>query len=330
MAEALKIGYGSVRTINPAIAPRVPSPKFGTYHRLKPVRSPLNYIGGKYKLLDQITPLLPKQIDRFVDLFAGGCNVAANVEAQRITCNDNLSYLVELYKHLQQHPTTDILTHIERRIEQYNLSLTNEEGYKALRQLYNTQRHHLDLFVLVAYSFNHQIRFNNNHQFNNPFGRLRSSFNQSMRNNLVAFVERIQGLNIEFTSTDFVEVNLEGLGANDFVYCDPPYLITTGTYNDGKRGFTGWGTKEELGLLALLDGLDQKGVKFALSNVLEHKGQSNDLLKAWVEQKHYTVNPLAMNYANSSYHTLNRDKQSSVEVLVTNYRPSVAVQKTLF
>ena len=42
------------------------------------IQSPLNYTGGKYKLLPQILPLFPKEIDCFVDLFCGGCNVGIN------------------------------------------------------------------------------------------------------------------------------------------------------------------------------------------------------------------------------------------------------------
>lgn len=36
------------------------------------VKSPLNYTGGKYKLLPQLLELFPKQVNTFVDLFAGG------------------------------------------------------------------------------------------------------------------------------------------------------------------------------------------------------------------------------------------------------------------
>lgn len=36
------------------------------------IQSPLNYTGGKYKLLKQIVPLFPTNIDIFVDLFGGG------------------------------------------------------------------------------------------------------------------------------------------------------------------------------------------------------------------------------------------------------------------
>ena len=50
----------------------------------KYIKSPLNYVGGKYKLLDQIIPLFPSDIDTFVDLFAGGFNVGINVKAKKL------------------------------------------------------------------------------------------------------------------------------------------------------------------------------------------------------------------------------------------------------
>lgn len=38
------------------------------------IKSPLNYVGGKYKLLPQILPLFPKNIDTCIDLFGGWTN----------------------------------------------------------------------------------------------------------------------------------------------------------------------------------------------------------------------------------------------------------------
>lgn len=52
------------------------------------LQSPLNYTGGKYKLLPQILPLFPKDINLFVDLFCGGCNVGLNVKSNRVIYND--------------------------------------------------------------------------------------------------------------------------------------------------------------------------------------------------------------------------------------------------
>ena len=285
------------------------------------IHSPLNYIGGKYKLLPQLLPLFPQKIGTFVDLFFGGGNVGINISAEKYLFNDNLSYLIELYERLQKSSLSAILQFIENRIAVYGLSLTNEEGYKALRNSYNTEREALDLFMLAAYSFNHQIRFNNAHEFNNPFGRGRSHFNAAMKENLCRFVLAMQKKDISFKQSNFDELDLSFLTTSDFVYCDPPYLITTGTYNDGKRGFTGWTEKEEKSLYGLLDSLHRRNIPFALSNVLIHKGKENVLLKTWIEKNRYEINYLKKDYSNSNYHTADRSKTSSVEILITNYKP---------
>lgn len=286
------------------------------------IKSPLNYIGGKYKILDQILPYFPDDINRFVDLFAGGFNVGINVKAKKLYCNDNLTYLIEMFREFKSKDEEEILKHVNDRIKQFKLSLTNEDGYKKLRSLYNKEKNPLDLFVLVAYSFNHQIRFNGSHEFNNPFGRERSSFNTRMKQNLEQFIQKLNKIDVDFSDTCFEKFNFSFLTKEDFVYCDPPYLITTGTYNDGKRGFKGWTEKEEVALLNKLDELDKKGVRFALSNVLEHKGKTNDILKKWaMSRRNYKINYLNFNYANSNYQTIVRDKKASVEVLITNYAP---------
>ncbi|TAE00809.1 MAG: DNA adenine methylase [Bacteroidetes bacterium] len=293
------------------------------------LKSPLNYIGGKSKLLSQILPLFPKEIDNFVDLFAGGCNVGINVNAKKIICNDNLKFLIEMYRQFQIFDFTEILQHIENQINSFNLSLINEDAYKKFRQHYNQHKNPLDLFVLIAFSFNHQIRFNNAHEFNNPFGRERSSFNATMKLNLEKFVEKLQKTSIEFVCNDFETFDFSDLTENDFVYCDPPYLITTGTYNDGKRGFTGWNDKNEHQLLQILENLQQKNIKFALSNVLAHKGKTNEILNDWLKKNDFLkVYFIQKSYANSNYQTLDKNKNASAEVLIVNYE--IQKPKNLF
>ena len=294
------------------------------------IKSPLNYIGGKYKILPQILPFFPKNINTFVDLFAGGCNVGINVNADKIIFNDNLTYLIDFFKTIQKAELDTVINHIKNRIQEFKLSITNEEAYKNFRTFYNKTQNPLDLFVLIAYSFNHQIRFNNNHQFNNPFGKNRSSFNSTMQYNLERFIIRLKKINAEFQNNNFENFNYDDLTFEDFVYADPPYLITTGTYNDGKRGFTGWNEIEEQKLLTKLDSLNKRNIKFALSNVIEHKGKTNEILINWINKNNYIINYIKKNYSNSNYQTKIRDKNSSVEVLVTNYKPVIYKQTSLF
>lgn len=284
------------------------------------VKSPLNYIGGKSKILAQILPLFPAQINTFVDLFAGGANVGINVNAKEIIFNDNIEPLIELYKTLQRNSVQKTLGYIEQQIEQFGLSDTNIDAYLTLRKCYNDYKNPVFLFLLTAYSFNHQIRFNSAIKYNAPFGKNRSCYNGTIRTNLVSFMKRLHTINAIFVAKNFDDLDLSFLTCDDFVYADPPYLITTGTYNDGRRGFTGWNEEQESCLLNLLDTLDARGIRFALSNVIKHKKKENKILLDWLtKNSHYNVHNIVKNYSNSSYNVKNREKDDTQEVLITNY-----------
>lgn len=280
------------------------------------IKSPLNYVGGKYKLLPQIFPLFPKEsnVDIFVDLFSGGGNVGINYGAKKVYLNDINNRINELFRYLQGRNPEDILKIIKNTIKKNKLSKTNQEAFLKFREKYNDNPNPLDLYILVAYSFNYQFRFNNNMQYNNPFGRNRSSFTDRMADNLTRFMTKLNMIDAEFTDDYFTDFNIDILTKDSFVYADPPYLITTGSYNDGNRGFVNWTEKQEKELYVFLDRLDRMNIKFALSNVIEHKGKENSLLKSWA--KKYNTHYLNYNYKNSSHNT---SKLSSQEVLITNY-----------
>ena len=133
---------------------------------------------------------------------------------------------------------------------------------------------------------------------------------------MIAFCNALHEKNIILSTNDFRSFDFSSLSKGDVVYCDPPYLITTGSYNDGKRGFKDWTTNEDSDLLSLLDNLNSEGILFALSNVFVHKGQTNDALIEW--SKKYNVLYIDKTYSNCSYHFRDRETKT-VEVLVTNY-----------
>lgn len=298
---------------------------------MKYVKSPLNYTGGKYKLLGQIIPLFPNNIDTFVDLFCGGCNVGINVEAKSVICNDKEQAVIDLMRYFNSNEVNDIIVEIEKVIEKYGLTDTyrngyefygcnsssgvakiNKDGYMKLREYYNQHQHNPLLFYcVVIFAFSNQIRFNSKGEFNVAVNK--RDFNVNLRKNLVAFVNALHGKNIYFSSYDFTQVDLSKLTKDDLVYCDPPYLITCANYNENG----GWNETKERELLDLLDKLNERGVKFALSNVLENKGKSNDILKEWATK--YNIHYLNHTYGNCNYHTKDKSRNSTVEVLITNY-----------
>lgn len=277
-------------------------------------KSPLNYIGGKHKILPQILKIFPKKINTFVDIFSGGLDVATNVSADSIYCNDINTHVIQIYKAFQKLTIEELLKYIDETIKENNLSQTDKDAYIKFRTHYNQTKNPLDLYILVCYSFNYQIRFNNKHEFNNPFGKNRSWFNPTMRANLIQFHHNIKGFH--FTSVNFKDYDISFLKKEDFFYADPPYRITTGSYNDGKRGFEGWFVEDDLKLFELLDSLNAKGIKFAMSNASEHKGQKNQELIDW-KDKYYTHN-IIYNYNNSNYQAKNKENITK-EILVTNF-----------
>jgi DNA adenine methylase len=122
--------------------------------------------------------------------------------------------------------------------------------------------------------------------------------------------------NIEFFARDFKEMSIASLTSNDFIYCDPPYLITNGAYNDGNRGFKDWKEIEEKELHKFLDEANKKNIRFALSNVLKHKNTENKLLIDWA--KKYKINYIESDYSNCNYQVKERNVKT-IEVLITNY-----------
>lgn len=251
-------------------------------------------------------------------MFCGGGNVTVNVEAKRIIGNDSEKHIIGIYQYLKTHNIDEIICQIEEIVKDYSLTLENAEGFNKLRSDYNNPQYNtydtnIMLYVLICFSFNHQFRFNSKGEFNMPFGKDRSRWNDAMKKNLINFQKAITDKDILFINKDFRELKIDKLNSNDFVYCDPPYLITCATYNEKD----GWNEQCERNLLELLDRLNENNVKFALSNVLFSKGKTNDILIEWSEK--YNVHHLDYTYSNCSYHT--KDKTSKPdEVLITNYR----------
>jgi adenine-specific DNA-methyltransferase len=299
------------------------------------IQSPLNYTGGKFKLLNQILPHFPERIDTFVDLFCGGCNVGINIDADRVIFNDNSPHLLYLYNTFKNLGKDTVMNMIDENIDKYGLSRSTENGYEhyncessaglgdfnrepflRLREEFNKKNgdygYYIMLYTLILYAFNNQIRFNSKGEFNLPVGK--RDFNSKMKMKLCVFIDRLCDGNYAFSCVDFREIDTAALTENSLVYCDPPYLIACATYNEQD----GWNEQCEHDLLAALDALNERRIRFALSNVLSSKGKTNTILTEWLNQRNYRIIHLDYSYSNSNYHT--KDKTDSTdEVLIVNY-----------
>lgn len=295
-------------------------------------RSPLFYVGDKFKLMPQLLAHLPQRVNRYYEPFVGGGTVFLNIEAAQYFLNDINRPLVDIHRYLVScaEDVDEFFTRADALIGRYGLSCSyrrrgvpesmkkafgktyyarfNKSAYEQLRTHANQSREKnpLVFYLLLIYGFNRMLRFNRAGDFNLPVGNV--DFNHNVAEALRDYFAFVRGRSICFTCRDFQShLAAVELAADDFVYVDPPYLIAASEYNKG------WGEREEKSLLRLLDAISERRGRFALSNVTHYNGRRNEGLNEWMRR--YNVHEIASNYIN--YY--NNGKKSIREVLVTNY-----------
>lgn len=304
----------------------------------KVYRSPLFYVGDKYKLIEEIKTYFPKKINKFVEPFVGGGSVFMNIDAKEFLLNDVDKQVYELHNFLisQSENQKDFFENVEMIIDRYNLSKSfredkipqelkdkwkktyyakyNKEGFNKLKSDYNENQSNLYLYVLLIYGFNRMLRFNSKGEYNLPVGNV--DFNKNVIKALEDYAKLVSSKEIKLHNDDYTDF-LHSIEFNntDFIYADPPYLITFSEYNKL------WNEQKENELLTTLDDLDSKGIRFAVSNVTHYKGKVNEAFLNWSSK--YNVHSIKSNYI--SYHD-NKIKEFK-EVLVTNYAKKTHNQK---
>lgn len=289
------------------------------------INSPLNYTGNKFKLLNQIMPYINNKSNKIVDVFAGSGLVGINSDCKEIILNDIDKKTISLLNYFSKTESEVIIKNVDNIIENYGftnsyknglhyykeenhegLSRYNKQPFERLKKDYNNDETVEKLFVLIIYGFNHYIRFNSKGIYNVPVGKV--DYSASLRMKTIGYANAFKEKNIKIFNYDFRNYELYK-DSNAIYYFDPPYLITSAPYNKS------WSTKDEKDLLCLLDSLDKRAIKFALSNVIYSNGKTNTILKEW--SKKYNVHKLNRKYLNSNY----RKKNITIaqEVLITNY-----------
>lgn len=297
-------------------------------------KSPLNYTGGKYKILNQLVDKFPSDIDVFFDIFSGGGNVGANMNSKKIICVDSNDRLISLFNYLKNEEYYHLIKHLDELIDKFQLSNTykmgydyygcnsgngvgsyNKERFLKLREEYNNSNSKRDdlFLLLIIYSFNNQIRFNSKGEFNLPVGK--RDLNASLRKKLQLFMDKLHSRDIIFENMDFRKLDLDKISEmNSFLYLDPPYYLGTASYNENG----GWTEDDEQDLLQFLKKCNEKQIRFALSNVIEHKGKIHDKLVNWCVLNGFNINYINCSYSNSNYHIKDKSLVTR-EVLITNY-----------
>lgn len=295
------------------------------------IRSPLFYMGDKYKLISQLINFFPKKINNFFEPFVGGGSVFLNINAEKFYLNDLDKNLILLHKFLvlSSKNSQNFFKNLEETVKNYKLSRSfledivpkklkkkykktyyakfNKAAYTKLKTEFNSEKNknYLKLYILLIYGFNRILRFNSKNEFNLPVGNV--DLNNNTKKALNNYFKAIKNKKTNFshlTYSSFLEKM--NFSKNDFIYCDPPYLITSGEYNKF------WNEIDEIKLLSILDNLNKKKIRWALSNVTEYRGKKNNILLDW--SKKYKVNKIKSNYISFNDNSIKNFK----EVLITN------------
>jgi len=299
------------------------------------IKSPIFYMGNKYDLMENLLMYFPKKenVNQFIDLFGGSGVVSINVPYKNVTYNELNHNVVKLFKEIIENKPETIIKHIENRICEFDLYnkttdtrnigdiKVREEAnkkYLEFRKYYNNQNNKnlLDLYTLTYFSFCNMMRFNNEDEFNMPFGNRCFLFGEHDIS-LKLFNNAIKDKNINIRNSDALEL-LSSITENEgqFIYLDPPYLNTMAIYNES-RAFGGWEMGHDIRLMNQLDRLNKLGIKWAMSNVLVNKGKRNDHLEKWANKNGYKI----IDFENKTYSALGKGNAKTQEVLIINYKP---------
>jgi len=294
-------------------------------------RSPFFYVGDKYKLVPQLKENFPKSIKRFIEPFCGGGSVFLNVEAEEYLLNDIDSNMIKLHKYfVSQSKNPEIFWgNIKKIIESYCLSATflgynvpkelkkeykktyfahyNKKAYYKMRSDYNEDKTNVQLlYLLLIYGFNRILRFNSKGDFNLPVGNV--DFNTNTYQAINEYFSFVEKKKICFYSMDFEKfLDKIHISKDDFIYMDPPYLITFSEYNKL------WNEENEIRLISVLDRLNKAKIRFAVSNVLWHRTNYNGIFNEWAQK--YKIVRIKSNYISFNDNT----EKDTYEVLIKNY-----------
>lgn len=309
------------------------------------LKSPLNYTGNKYRILSQMDQYFPKQSKVFVDLFCGGATVGINAKADKVIFIDSDKRVISLLKFLAKSDFEALLKKLIETAHKYNLSCSyeasysefiriakpanknnglkefNKSGFYKLRDDYNaisnkdTDSANLLLYLLLVYGFNNDLRFNASGLYNLPCGK--TDLNKNNVEKIRAFIEKAKFSNYEFICGDFRDKKIQKLILKaDFVYADPPYLITDAVYNES----SGWNNEDEAELIEFLKKCKNQNIPFVLSNVISKNDGKivNKPLNEFIKSNEdLVVIPIEYHYRSASYNKKNRDANEKEIIVIS-------------
>lgn len=267
----------------------------------------VKWVGGKRQIISEIQNLLPKKITSYYEPFIGGGAVLFHIQPQRATINDLNAELINLYRVIKEQPSAlikDLSKHKNEAEYFYQIrSLDRDkEQYSQLTEVERASR----IIYLNKTCYNGLFRVNNAGEFNTPFGRYKEP-NIINEITIKAVSSYLNQAHVSILQGDF-EASLQDIPHNAFVYFDPPYdpVSDSASFTGYTQG--GFNRQEQIRLKRICDELNEKDIKFLLSNSC-----TDFILDLY---RDYQINKIKANrFINS-----NAEKRGMAsEVLIRNY-----------
>ena len=224
----------------------------------------LKWVGGKRQLMTDIEPLLPKRISTYYEPFVGGGAVFLHTQPKKAVINDYNSELINVYEIIRDDVDAlieHLATHVNESEYFYQIrALDRQDFFDELSKVERASR----VIYLNKTCFNGLYRVNGSGEFNTPFGRYKSPniINETV---LRAVSHYLQKNDIKLLSGDYQDA-LKNIRKGSFVYFDPPYDPISKSSNFTGYVQGGFGNDEQIRLRDTCMKLNEKGIKFLLSN----------------------------------------------------------------
>jgi len=250
----------------------------------------LKWAGGKGQLLKNISSFLPENLEHSKDLvyvepFVGSGAVLFWIlknykNVKKAVINDINEDLINGYISIKYE--IDKLLNNLKILEENYYHLKEEEQRKAFflekREAFNNRNNDVVkqsalLIFLNKTCFNGLYRVNRKNKFNVPFGRY--------KNPKICDTENLKSVNqvlqnVIILNKDFEDTLEEVDSDNSFFYFDPPYKPISKTASFNSYSNSSFDDKEQRRLKKFCDKLNEKNIKWLLSNSDVKNNDQND------------------------------------------------------
>lgn len=266
----------------------------------------LRWAGGKRQLVSTLLERVPGQINgRYCEPFLGAGSLFFALAPINAFLSDANRYLIDTYRQISLNPEA-----VRRALRNY-VGLHSKAHYYRTRTLFNITSNESRVSAAQAARFiylnkacfNGIFRVNTRGEFNVPKGS-KKKLHVPTKSGFERIAERLRQAELE--ALDYSEA-LARVGADDFVYLDPPYPALNGTAYFAHYTADRFSDKAQENLAECVIRMNNLGTRFLMSNA------DTDLIRTLYRGFEIEAIPV------TRYVSCKGTRAAAAELLIKNY-----------